>query len=135
MSSRWPRSVMRPSARASVKRASPIHTSVRVAQVGLYHHIHLESRVGQAEINVGTVHDDPVVAPFGRHRGKRQLDDDAAIPEFARGQEPTDVPQQKAGIEVVWPVVAAGPALSPLPEALDEGNSRAPPPSGCTWAR
>jgi hypothetical protein len=86
--------VIRPSAKASTNRSSPNQTWVRLLEVGIEHHVDLEPRVGQGEIDLVDIDDDPVVAVLGRRRRKGHLNDDAAILERPGSQGAADVPEQ-----------------------------------------
>ena len=115
VNSRGPVSVIRPIGQG-VAEAGIAHPDLgEGAQVGLERHIDFEPRVGQAQIHFVFVDDDPVVAALCRHRGERELDDDATFTEHAGREEATDIPEQQARIEVVGPVGRFVPSAVPRP--------------------
>jgi hypothetical protein len=76
--------------------------------------------IGETDINVSAIVDDPV-EPFARgHRLELELDDDSIVAEAARTQIPPDVPKEYLGIKFIGAILTPSPALTPFSQPLDD---------------
>jgi hypothetical protein len=76
--------------------------------------------VDEAEVDRVVFGDRPIgtPAPFG---ADVELHHDRLSAEPVRVEEPSDVPEQNVSVQLVGPVSAACPSLSPLPEPFEDG--------------